>query len=58
MNGIDERQDVVATGAGGGGVSFQGRAPTFKPGCGKALTTAEVPLSSKPIKRAAMSHMW
>ena len=39
-------------------MSFQGRTPTFKPGFGKVLTATEVPLSNKPIKRAAMSHMW
>ena len=52
-----EREKVTASGAGGGGVAFKGQALTFKPAFGK-VSMDETPLGSKPIKRAAMTHLW
>jgi hypothetical protein len=59
LNGCD-REDVMASGAGGGGAAFKGQIPTFRPGFGKSLTTTEVSLGAfgtTPIKRAAMTHL-
>ena len=57
----DEAAQVAAllkTGAGGGGLACKGQAPTFNNGRPRTLTTADVPLGNKPIKRAAMTHVW
>jgi len=59
----EEAAEVAAmlkTGAGGGGQTSKGPGQvfTFNNGFGKPLTTAEVPLGNKPIKRAAMTHLW
>jgi len=56
LNGF-EREKVTASGAGGGGVDFKGQTLTFKPAFGK-VSLDETPLGSKPIKRAAMTHLW
>ena len=59
----EEATEVAAmfkTCAGGGGQTSKGPGQvfTFNNGFGKTLTTAEVPLGNKPIKRAAMTHLW
>ena len=59
----DEAAQVAAllkAGAGGGGLASKRQAPTFNNGqpAARNLTIADVPLGNKPIKRAAMTHLW